>query len=622
MIAQGLLAYVDLTEGRVEYAQTPEALVERYLGGRGLNMYYLLKLIRPDTDPFSPANPLIFGNGLLTGSYAPTASRWSVSARAPETTILGDANAGGHFGAEMKKAGFDRLIIRGRANAPCYLYLEAGRVEIREGGAYWGMSCREVQEQLRSDLGKNIQIACIGPPGENRVRFAAVMHAKKAAAARGGLGAVMGSKHLKAIVARESPKLAVADERGMLAYRKELIPYLNNSGVVKVLGKYGTPFLYRPSNVLGAIRTKNSQLNAFEESLNAEEIHKYLDKMTSCFACNVHCRPHNRLGGEGPEYSTVGLLGANIGIGDPEAVVRLNNLCNDLGFDTTSAGTILAWACELYERGIIDERMTGRPLRWGDYEGMRQLLEEIAYRRGFGDILAESTQAWQVFGEASKDYLIAVKGLPQTDPHDVRILKGFALGIAVASRGADHLRNRPTLEIMTLPAEVKEKLYGAPVNPEITAYDTKEIVVKFSEDIYAVNDALGLCRFVCHGFNSPHLLTYDHYARLVELASGARYGPEYLRQVGILINDTERLLNARFGLGRGDDTLPKRYFDDGMPLKGYRGERIDRREFEAMLTRYYALRGWHADGTLPAGRVREIEDLLACEEAPALAAAG
>ncbi|MBI4572240.1 MAG: aldehyde ferredoxin oxidoreductase C-terminal domain-containing protein, partial [candidate division NC10 bacterium] len=262
-----------------------------------------------------------------------------------------------------------------------------------------------------------------------------------------------------------------------------------------------------------------------------------------------------------------------------------------------------------YERGIVDERLTGRPLRFGDPKLVEDLLEDIAERRGLGDILAESTHAVKIFGPPSADYLIAVKGLPQSDPHDPRIVKSFALGLAVASRGADHLRNRPTLDFLNLPDGMRRDIYGQEVDSAITSYMTKEVLVKFHEDIYAVVDSLGLCKFICHGFNSPHLLTYDHFARLIELACGLRFDSGHLREVGARIVDTERLINQREGLTSKDDTLPKRYFDDPLPLGPYAGERIDREHFEAMRARYYARRGWTDDGRVTPSRIVELQSI-------------
>ncbi len=609
-------AIINLTTGDVRVTQTPPELVRAYLGGRGLNMAYLRHYLRRagdprQVDPLGPENPLIFGAGLVTGTIAPNAARFNVSARSPESGILGDANCGGFFAAAMRKAGFDRLVILGRAQRPSYIFLEDGQVQILEAGELWGMQNVPAQDELKARHGRGTVSAVIGPSGENQVRMAAVMTGQKNTAGRGGMGAVMGSKNLKAVAARGGKAIAVAQKETLRAIRIEQQKYLKSSKIVQVLGRVGTPLLYEVSNRLGAIRTRNSQDNYFEDTLNAEEIEKYSDKMLACTSCVVHCRHRNTLGGEGPEYSTIGLLGANLGIAPTDQVITLNNLVNDLGLDASSVGTIIAWAMELYQRGLIDDELTGGPLHWGDYETVHGLIEDIAYRRGFGNVLAESTQAIRYFPSEAQDYLIAVKGLPQSDPHDVRYFKGFALGIAVASRGADHLRNRPTLEVFKLPDEVRERIYGRVNDPDPTGYKDKGLIIAWSDDIYAVTDSLGICKFVTHGFNSPHLLGYDHFCALIAAAAGLEYTPETLRAVGRRILDTERLINADFGLSRADDTLPKRYFDDPLPARKTKGHHVDREQFQHMLDEYYAERGWDSNGRVPAAREAEIERLIA-----------
>jgi aldehyde:ferredoxin oxidoreductase len=375
------------------------------------------------------------------------------------------------------------------------------------------------------------------------------------------------------------------------------------------MGKLGSPYLYDVSNALGAIRTKNSQLNAWSDSLNAEHFEEYAEKMVSCASCIVHCRHRNTLNGEGPEYTTIGLLGANVGISDPKQVIELNNLCNRLGLDTASAGSILAWVFELYDKGIVDkDKFKGEKLEFENFDLVKSLLEKTSRREGLGDILAESSQAVKYFGPKSADYLIAVKNLPQSDPHDVRYIKAFALGIATASRGADHLRSRPTLEIfLRLPQEVKENIYGSGISPDPTSYEGKEKTVFWSDNMYAVIDAVGICKFICHGFNSPHLIGYEQVRQFLKAAVDLEFEIQELQEVGQRIIDTERILNLRFGLTRADDSLPKRYFDDPAPLKTAKGHHIDREQFEVMLDRYYSLRGWDNQGLVSQERVTELE---------------
>jgi len=604
------LGIIDLSKKKVSIKQTSDSLKKLFLGGRGLNSYYLYKMIKPDTDPLSPNNVLIFGTGFLTGTLVPNSSRFNVSAKSPETGILGDSNCGGYFGAELRYTGFDRLIIQGKSKKPCYLYITDNNIEIKDANDYWGMDTTDVQQNLRKDLG-HVETACCGVAGENLVRFACVRTGVKNAAGRCGLGAVMGSKNLKAIAARGTKGIKVAHPEEMLETVEQLKEYIMNSKITPILGTVGTPLLYEVSNTLGAIRTKNSQLNAWSDSLNAEVIETFVDKMIGCSSCIVHCRHRNKLGGEGPEYTAIGLLGANLGIEDTANVIELNNICNELGLDISSAGTILAWAFELYEKGIIDKKITEERLDFGDFELAKRLLYKISRREGFGNILAESTSNVKRFGEKSNDYLIAVKGLPQSDPHDVRYIKAFALGIATSSRGADHLRSRPTLEIfLNLPQEARDRIYGKGVPGDPTSYKGKEKTVYFSDNIFAAIDSLGICKFICHGFNSPHFVDYDWMKKLIHCASDWTYKEKDIQEVGKRIIDIERMFNNREGISRKDDTLPKRYFDDQMPLKLSKGHHIDRKEFDNLISRYYKLRGWDIDGQVKKERVKELEALM------------
>jgi aldehyde:ferredoxin oxidoreductase len=601
------LGVVDLSKGKVKVSETLDTLRKAFLGGRGLNSHYLYRMIEARIDALGPKNVLVFGTGFLTGTLVPNSSRFNVSAKSPESGILGDANCGGYFAAELRYAGFDRIIVKGKAKKPSILYASDGTIEIMDAKDYWGLDSTDVQLALKKDLG-GVESAVCGVAGENLVRFACVRTGVKNAAGRCGLGAVMGSKNLKAVSAWGKDGIEIAHPEEMLEACAELKDYLMNSKITPILGSVGTPLLYEVSNAFGAIRTKNSQLNAWSDSLNAEEVEKFVDKMIGCSSCIVHCRHRNSLGGEGPEYTALGLLGANLGIENTANVIELNNVCNELGLDISSSGTYLAWAFELYERGIIGKKMTKDKLQFGDFDLAKKLLHDISRRKGFGDVLAEGSRNVARFGAESKDYLTAVKGLPQSDPHDVRYMKAFALGIATASRGADHLRSRPTLEIFfKLPKDVRERIYGKGVTNDPTSYVAKEKTVYFSDNIFAAIDCLGVCKFICHGFNSPHFVDYSWMKRLIHAASGWNLKERDIEEVGKRVIDTERMFNNREGIGRKDDTLPKRYFDDPMPLKIAKGHHIDRKEFDGMLSRYYKLRGWTADGQVKKARVKELE---------------
>ncbi len=610
VLHQKRLVRVDLSEGTVVRDSIPEDIRKRFLGGRGLNMVLLYQILseNPRLDAFDPRTPLIFGTGLLTGTGAPSSSRMNITTISPESMVFCDTNMGGFFPAHLRLAGIDTLVIVGKSSEPCYLYVEHGKVEILPADFLWGKGTTETQQLLKKKHGDHVEVACIGPAGEHKVRYACIINNRKNAAGRGGSGAVMGSKNLKAIVAGDGKGIPLEKPLEFLEYVQELNEYLASSKIIKALGTLGTPLLYDVSNVLGAIRTKNSQLNAFSENLRAEKFHEFVEKMISCYACVVHCRHRNVVSegslknGEGPEYSTLGLLGANLGISDARDVIVLNNLVNDLGLDASSTGSILAWMFELYERGLITKEQTGMELEFGNYELTKELLYKISKREGFGDVIAEGRHAAKILG-VTEDLIIAVKGLPQSDPHDVRYIKSFALGIATATRGADHLRSRPTLDIlMSIPSEVINKIYRAKIDRNPTSYETKEYMVYFSENIYAVEDCLGLCRFICHGFNSPRLLNYTHFARLIELATGLKYSESDLESIGRDIIDLERWINYQFfDVGFEEDTLPKRYFEDPMPIPGKptTGHLIEREQFVKLLRNYYRLRGWlKEDGTL------------------------
>jgi aldehyde:ferredoxin oxidoreductase len=612
----GKTAFVDLSFRTVHIEETSRKLVYDLLGGRGANMAYLFRMLPKSADGLGPENVLIFGTGLLTGYPVPNSGRMNISAKSPESGILGDANMGGFFPSAMKRSGFDRIIVTGRASTPVFLFCTKGDVEIRDAREYWGMSVPETQSALEQRLGKGVRSAVIGIAGENLVRFATVMNGLKNAAGRGGMGAVMGSKNLKAVAAAGDVPLLMADQQSLRALRKSLTQYLHESKVIRVYGRLGTPMLYEPANRLGAIRTKNAQLNQWSNALNGSNLEPHVDGMAGCDGCTIRCRHKNRYGGEGPEFVSLALLGANCGIDDLEQVISLNNLCNELGLDTSSAGSIIPWAMELYQRGIIGEDAIGYPLVWGDVKRVRDLLIDISQRRGFGDVLADSSQALalgKLPPEASR-YLIAVKNLPQSDPHDPRYIKSFALGIAISSRGADHLRSRPTLDILNLPEAVREEIYGAFTVNDPTAYETKEVVVEFSETIYAVCDCLGICRFVCRGWNSPKLFGYEHFCEMIKYAVGLEQGPGELREIGRRVIDLERLINQSEGLTRADDTLPPRYFDEPMPLGSTKGHKVDREQFADLLTRYYRLRGWNDEGVLRPERIKEIDAITsACD---------
>jgi aldehyde:ferredoxin oxidoreductase len=440
--------------------------------------------------------------------------------------------------------------------------------------------------------------------GENLVLTSGIMAGPKAIYARGGPGAKMGALQLKAIVTRSAMR-EPSTPAPYKPYNRHIAAKLLGTSVVKnALSKTGTPFLYKPSRLLGAMGTRNNQETTWTEQLDADHIDPYRPGMEGCFRCPVNCRPLNDLHtngtdrygkGDGPEYVTLGKFGPNLGIAELEAVIRLNNICNDLGFDTASMGSAIAWALELFQRGIITTEHTGGlHLAWGDAALVEQLLFMTARREGFGGVLADSARAVENghYPTEALKYRMTVKGLWQSDPHDARILKAFALGLAVATRGMDHLRNRVTLEInakINDDPRFKADLYGGRVSAEPTSYVDKEQAVRACENIYAVGDAVGMCRFTTKLFNSPSLPGMEEFQQQLANVTGLTFSLPELERVGLNVMGVERLINYRLGVRRKDDTLPDRWFDEPNTAGPFKGERIDRGEFDRMLSRFYEI---------------------------------
>jgi aldehyde:ferredoxin oxidoreductase len=464
-------------------------------------------------------------------------------------------------------------------------------------------------------------MARITRAGENLVLCSGIMGGPKAIYARCGTGAKMGSLRLKAVMVLgrgEPPDLSPAYKEN----NRDLARKILSTSVVKyALKKVGTPFLYKPSRILGAMGTKNNQETSWYDTLDADNFDVYRPGMDGCFQCPIRCRPLNDLTreksyrgirgdgtydrhdkGDGPDYVTLGKMGPMIGIREPEQVLRLNNILNDLGLDSASTGSAIAWAMELWQRGILTAEETGGlDLTWGKYEVIEKLLYMTSRREGFGDVIADSARAVERgrYPEEALKYRMAVKGLFQSDPHDARILKGFALGLAVSTRGMDHLRNRPTLEInakINDNRKFKTSLYGGTVAPEPTSYEGKEHAVATCEKMFAVGDAVGICRFATKLFNSPSTADYNDFALQLKELTGEEFTPAQLDEIGRNITGIERLINARLGLTEKDDTLPDRWFEERITEGPFAGEKIDRAAFEALKVRYYDLLGLNGAG--------------------------
>ena len=605
MVLDRKIALIDLTKGSINIQPIPLDLRKKFLGGRGINMHFLSQSYTSQLDPFSPDNPLIFGVGLLTGTLG-FGSRMNITSKSPESGHLGDANVGGDFGAELVKSGMSHLVIKGKSESPIYLLIKNGEVEIRDAQKLKGLDTVETQKRIRQELGdERIQVACIGLAGENRVRFAAIRTGLKNSAARTGLGAVMGSKNLKAVAVRGSLDITISDPINYQKYYLKQMKTLMETKWVQALGRYGTPLLFQYANAMGFLSVRNNQWTTVGDqgnTLEAEALEPFSTGMLSCFGCPAHCRhrfsieegKHRGTKGEGPEYASIGSLGTKLGNLDLQNILYATELCNRYGLDTISAGSYMAWAMELYQRGIIDQEMTEMPLKWGDGEVILELLHRIARRKGFGNILAEGPLAGKVFGEASRDYLLNIKNFP-IEMTDERLPKSFALGMATSSRGACHMRSRPSLDVLGLPEDVLKKIYGGPVSSQFSSYSGKGRMVWWHELLNAVCDSLGFCRFLTV-FSSPHAPQYKEFSKLIALSTGLVLTPEELKTIGERIYTLERTMLVKDGMTRKEDTLPKRYFDEPISDGPAQGEVILREAFDKMLDEYYRLHGWDENG--------------------------
>jgi len=605
MVLDRKIAFINLNDRSIRIAPIPFDLRKKFLGGRGINMYLLSKSYSPSLEPFSPENPLIFGVGLLTGTLG-FGSRMNITAKSPESRHLGDSNMGGDFAAELVKAGFGHLMIKGRSERPVYLFVNDGKIEIRDAQKLRGLDTVETQKTIRQELGdEKVQVACIGPAGENLVRYAAIRTGLKSSAGRTGMGAVMGSKNLKAVAARGRLDIAISDPKNYFNDYLRNMKKLMETKWVQALGRFGTPLLFQYANTMGFLSVRNNQFTTVGDRgylLEAEALEPFSKGMVSCFGCPSHCRHrfsieegrYRGTRGEGPEYASIGSFGTKLGNFDLENIIYATELCNRYGLDTISTGSYIAWAMELYQRGIIDQEMTEIPLNWGDGESILELIHQIAQRKGLGRVLAEGSFAKNIFGEASKDYLLDIKNFP-IEMTDERLPKSFALGMATSTRGACHMRSRPSLDIIGLPERILKKIYGGRVSNQFSSYLGKGRMVRWHELLNAVCDSLGFCRFLTV-FSSPHAPQYRQFSKLIGLSTGLNLTPTELKTIGERIYTLERIMLIKDGISRRDDVLPKRYFEEPIPEGPARGEMILEQEFNKMLDEYYHLHRWDKNG--------------------------
>ena len=615
----GQILYVNLTDGAIENRPLSMDFAEKYIGGRGFSSRILWDEMKPGIDPYSPENVVVLASGPLNGTPTPSASRLVTAAKSPMTGALGDANSGGYFSAEMKYAGFDAVVITGASKEPVYLMIDDGKAELRPAVHLWGMKISETSRRLEEEIGdEDIHICSIGPAGENRVRYACIVTDEESVGGRCGIGAVFGAKCLKAVVVRGSQNVGIADPK---RFKKTLDDYLEtiaDDTWVENLKRYGTPFLTEHRQTQGIWGAKNFQRGTVEgcEEISGEVFRqKFLVKPLGCMACYIRCRRYSAIREgpfplyiKGPEYETIHALGAKPYITKPEVILRAHHLCDEYGMDEQSAGSAIAMAMELYEKGILKKKHTdGQEMVFGNDAALIYFIENIANRKGFGDLLAEGCK---VMGERlnADYYAIHVKGL-EVDAADPRKQETRALTYAVATRGACHLRGNPYIDEFIKPDEAKTH-FGTAAVSDVDALEGKGRMVAWSEDWVTNSDLLGLCKFAWYRSKDFSLLI----KRGLELASeiyaavtGIPMTPEGLYQCGERVYNVEKLFNLREGLGRADDYPPPRFFEEEMPEGPSKGAVLNQETYDTLLDDYYESRGWDRKTGIPtAAKLNEL----------------
>ncbi len=603
----GKLLRVDLTAGTSKVEEIPQEWLRDYVGGRGLADRYLYEGMDPTVDPLSPENMLIFAAGPLTGTPVPCGARYMVVTKGALTGAITTSNSGGHWGPELKFAGYDLLILEGRAPKPSYLFIYDDHVEIRDAAQWWGKGVSETEDGLRDETGiPQLRIACIGPAGENLVRFACIMNDKHRAAGRSGVGAVMGSKNLKAIAVRGTGGVKIADPAAFMKAVWNMRAQMKDAPGRKAFAELGTAATIDMTQTFGGLPTRNFLQGQFEEyeNLNGNSIKdQRLVANKACFACTIACgrvtklpgevadkylvnmHPRNwKMAGEGPEYENAWSLGADCGVGDLDAVIKANWLCNDLGMDPISMGATLAAAMELYENGVVTDDMVEMPLNFGSGEALVRMTEATAYREGFGDELAEGSKR---MGEKLRhpEVFMGVKG-QEFPAYDPRGFQGMGVAYATCNRGACHLR------AWTPGPEAVQGVMD-PHTP-----DGKAEWVVHEQHRTTAHDNTGICLFV-GAANGP----LETLVPCTAAATGIDYDMDDFIKIGERTWNLERLWNLRAGLTKADDSLPKRLLNEPHKSGPSAGVTVN---LAAMLPVYYKERGWSDDGVPTEAKLAEL----------------
>lgn len=593
----GHILRVDLSSGEIRREKTDPAEMLRVIGGRAMNSMRLFRELKRDIDPLSPENLLILGVGPLTGSLLSASAYTTISGKSPLTGILGDSAAGGHLGPEIKQAGYDQIIITGRADKPCWLFIADDHVEIRDASHLWGRDIWETTAGLKKELGDNaVQVAAIGPAGENLVKFATVACNNSRMFGRTGMGCLFGSKQLKAVAVRGTGRVSMADPPRYLELCRELDRRIMTHPEYERRRELGSTLLMKALNGIGILPVNHFQkgLCDYVDQVSGERLaERYKVKNKACFNCNIHCSRYYmtaKTEGEGPEFETLCSYTSRIGNQDLEFALSMTAYLNRMGVDSLSSGETIGWAMECVQRGLLGAGdLDGMDFSWGNTRTIEEIVRQMVYREGLGDAFAEGTRSLaRRFGRGTEVYALQVKGLDMICG-DPRGIKAFGLTYAIASRGADHLRAEPFFEL-TGRHEEAEKRFGTRDAGDRLSDNGKAALVEYTERQALLTDCLTMCKNI--GL-SMDIIDFDFAARLLAAGTGLKFTPDRINAALRRNIVNERKLNIDFGVEASEDTLPRRFTHEPLEEGPSRGTVVP---IERMVKDYYRIKGWDENG--------------------------
>ena len=593
---KGKLLEIDLSTASHREVKLKKDIIKKYIGGRGLGVKLLSDLLPENIDPLGEKNIMLILTGPLTGSIIPGSGKYVVISKSPVTGGFLDSYSSGRLAPELKFAGYDGLIIKGKAKRPSYIDIENEKVEIRHAAHLWGKDAFETEEILQGSGEEEYGTMCIGPAGENLVNFASINSDFFRQAARGGIGAVMGSKNLKAIKVKGTGDINCFDARGMMDLVLKHKEKLRESAVVKNRQNFGTPSTLDITNEAGMLPTKNYQSGVYKKAwgkLDSEGVSKNIIKTRGCYGCMIACSQITKNEDEeiveGPEYETVGMFGPNLGVDSLSAVIKANIKCDKLGMDTISAGNVIGFAMECYEKGILPEKYNDLDLEFGNFEAALSLLDDIAFRKDLGELMGKGVEKMsEELKKGSEHFAMHVKGL-EFPAYDPRIGLGTALSYAVSPRGACHRRAwPPSIEVLG--------------NLEPYKIEGKAEYVKEKVDENSIFHSMLVCDFPAKWIP----LSIEDFATYLNLMTGENFTEKDLWETADRIETKIRLFNNREGLTRQDDNLPPRILKDALPEGPTKGNVVNEKDLNTLLDKYYEVRGWNKQGIPTKEKLEEL----------------